>query len=474
MRPLRIASLTLALAYPALSSAEAVPYSIGQDGCTLPDGSGNAFFTSDVEVKIADTGTGGLTARCSARLPESTPRPARTVKLDGSSGALCVVADRSTPSLDAIVTPARRVTLQCRFRSCSELLPTFGAAAVAQFQTGTHGVCYTATASPAGQVALGIRNMGGSTWFRLFSAAGVDENVWLPNVSFLPVTDLAPWFHPTSSGYQGLVHEPGLTPPVVLRTWDASGLKLADSAHFAVSSTPSAEGGSVVIGREFTGIELGARYLDWIDASGSLTRSVPIDGAPRYLVQTAGTKHVLVLDVGLMPWEPSSPWQARWLDAHGGAITSWFTVEATAHGRGPALTPLLDGRVALFDGASWVAVFEDGEAHADAPPGWLGSRPATRLATIGRGRGYAVLPVQPGDGSSFTSRFEVLTAEGESCGSVDVPSPTPPAGESWRPSDLFVGEDGTLLELDFQSPTNPGEIWFGVHCAYRWWPALLR
>jgi hypothetical protein len=68
-------------------------------------------------------------------------------------------------------------------------------------------------------------------------------------------------------------------------------------------------------------------------------------------------------------------------------------------------------------------------------------------------------------------RFEVLTASGASCGNFDAPPPTPPGGQTWTPHDLFVGQDGTLFEEDGRMG---GDLDPSVHCAFRWWPGLLK
>jgi hypothetical protein len=114
-----------------------------------------------------------------------------------------------------------------------------------------------------------------------------------------------------------------------------------------------------------------------------------------------------------------------------------------------------------------VAVFQDALAKTDPAPDWLVTRPGTRLATIRQGRGYAALPPLGRD----VVRFEVLTASGDTCGSFDAPSPAPPGGQTWTPHDLFVGQDGTLFEEDGRSG---GTLDPSVHCAFRWWPALLK
>ena len=353
--------------------------------------------------------------------------------------------------------------------ACDGLIPRFGAPVIVTRDTGTHAQCDAATTSRSGQVALGTSSISGLA-FDLYGAGGVPQNAflaWISNASRHPLLD--PWFHSTSAGWQGLVHEPGMVPPQAFRSWDAAGTTIRDTdpTNEMVSSAPTVDGGSVVLAAGFnlytrngTTPPGGPLRIEWVDAVGVVTRSAVIDDGPDLVLQAWGTKHVFVLDT-----DPS-PWRARWYD-EAGALLAAGEVTATAQGDGPHLKLLVDGRVALSDGASWVAVFADGAGAPAAPPDWLRARPGTRLATIRDGRGYAVLP--PRDAGS--TRLEVLTAAGESCGAFDTPAPAPPNGQRWSPSGLFVGQDGTLIELDgaFGGDLDPS-----IHCVYRWWPALLK
>jgi hypothetical protein len=347
-------------------------------------------------------------------------------------------------------------------------MPSFGSDVERTFDTGTHVFCDDATSNPAGQVALGFGgafSVGIGTRYDLYAAGGAPQNVSLGPVIGTEHAVIDPWFHPTGAGYQGLYHEPGLEPPQVLRSWDAAGTSLGDSTRFAVSSAPTVDGASIVLGQEFDATRmpsLGATHLDWTDASGHVTQSVPLDRAPDHLLQAFGTRHVAVLDA------TSTPWKARWFDAAGAPLTAWFDVGGSTQGGGPYLQLLADATtVALSDGASWVAVLRDGVASADAAPSWLASRAGTRFAKIRQGTGYAVLALPRAE----AARFEVLTAAGDSCGFVTVPAPAPPNGQTWTPQRLDVGGDGTLFQVVNRTG---GDLDGSVHCAFRWWPGLLR
>jgi hypothetical protein len=154
----------------------------------------------------------------------------------------------------------------------------------------------------------------------------------------------------------------------------------------------------------------------------------------------------------------------------GAPLTPWFGVAAPIPGNSAALRVFVHGRVALGDGRTWLASFRDGVTGADAAPDWLASRPNTRLATIRQGRAYAVLPLdQPG---LDQTRFEIVTAAGESCGLVAIPPPPPAAGLTRTPRRVDVGQDGTLFQQEQVIEEDPNS--FGIHCMFQWWPSLLQ
>jgi hypothetical protein len=278
---------------------------------------------------------------------------------------------------------------------------------------------------------------------------------------FLPgaaTQDVDPWFHWTAAGYQGLVHEVGVVPALFLRTWDAHGAIVQSGSTWAGWSAPDGKGGTVLVSAA-----PGGSALQWVDASGAVTRSVPLDAAPGIVAVIWGTGHVVAVVTG-----PSA--RARWFDGTGASLTPWFDVGTSATGTSVHL--LLDGRVALSDGGTWNAVLADGVDRADAVPAWLASRPGTRLATIRGGSGYAVLPFE---GQGDPARVEVLTPAGDSCGTVALPAPAAlPPGVDATPTRLDVGQDGTVLQTVMFGGTGSVSLGSGVHCEFRWWPGLLR
>jgi hypothetical protein len=338
-----------------------------------------------------------------------------------------------------------------------------------QFDTGTHRDCSAATASASGQVALGIAGSWGGfagTMFGLYSADGSASPGWVDGIVLVlgyGGPDLDPSFHPTRGGYAGIVH-PGIANPLPFRTWDASGRLVAEIERFAVTTAPDRSGGSLLLARAFDpGNELappGPTKLEWVDAAGRLVRAATLDRDAELVISNWLTGHVVVV-------VPGSPGSARWFDESGSPLTAWFDVGDVS--RRTSLHLLVDGTIVIATDGRWAIALADGIASAGAVPAWLASRPSTRLATIRGGRGYAVLPT--GGTSSDGTSFEIVTASGESCGSFPLPAVEEAPGVAKRPRRLDVGEDGTLLQLSSVILTpNP----FGIHCAFRWWPGLLR
>lgn len=353
--------------------------------------------------------------------------------------------------------------------ACAGLAPSFGPAVDALIATAD---CAVATAGPGGQVALGVASGALGIAVDLRSPTGEMLGT-IPALQPVPLggaaRDVEPWFHATSAGYHGIVQDPAAPPPRLFRAYDASGLELATLGQLAISSAPDGKGASVLLAQDWNrawrpplqpspGPPIGPTLLEWVDAAGHVTRSVPVDGAPGIVLVNPETGHVVAISLG-------SAAAARWFDAAGQPLTPWFQVGNVV---GASMHLLVDGTVVLSDG-SWNLALRDGAPNPVAVPDWLAARPATRLATIRGGRGYAVLPLDP-SGADAT-RFEIVAASGESCGTFTVPAPDVTASVAKTPRRLDVGQDGTLLQqLGWNVPPGPG----GVRCESRWWPALLR
>lgn len=416
------------------------------DGGTLASTSADAGVVAN-DGGVTGTGTSPADAGTSST-PPATSDPGTGTPVGGSTPPDGTTGTGSTGA-----------------STCDALRPALSAALERTFDTGTHAACSFATSSPSGQVAFGFHST--SDWVELSSSDGTNSQGRLDGL-YLSSVELDASFHPTAIGWRGMVHLP--PPAVGLASWDASGASLGQLPVFAVSSSPDASGGSVLLGRAQDATSLGPTQLIWVSAGGSATRSVTLDAHPTAVQVAWASGNVLVLT----PTMPAA--RARWYDADGAALTPWFDVPAgSAQGYAsfsPRLRLLLDGRIAVGDSTGWLAVISDGVGTAEPLPAWLAARPSTRLASVLGGRAYAVLPTAGGPTTADAARFEIITSAGESCGTVVVPDRAPEAGVTAQPRRLDVGWDGTLFQISETS--GPALGTFGAHCAVRWWPGALQ
>jgi hypothetical protein len=354
--------------------------------------------------------------------------------------------------------------------ACAGLTASLDAGHARRFANAPNESCWRATSAPGGQVALGILAVGrgtGTVTFHLLPPDGSSEQGTIA-VGQDDLLDVDRWFHFTSDGWAGLSFLPvsGTPyPPYGLASFDDRGNRLGLSRDAILSSAPDGQGGSVALGQTWASGNVGPTQLEWLDAHAGLVRSVTLDQDGGLLLSSWGTGHVLVLG-------GRAPVRARWYDAQGEPLTPWF--DAVPSLDTPTLHLLVDGSIAIGDLAGWRGVFRDGVASMDPPPAWLAARPFTRLATIRGGRGYAVLPLDfhpPGVPWQDETKVEILSASGESCGTIATPAAPGEAGVTRQPSSLGVGQDGTLFEMDDLS--GPG-LSGGRACEFRWWPAALR
>jgi hypothetical protein len=335
--------------------------------------------------------------------------------------------------------------------ACDDLLPIFGAPTEVSFALSTYAACRVATSSPWGQVLLG-RSDHEDFAFDLYSLDGANQGRisgitgWS---TLLSRPDVDSWFSWTSDGYVGIDGRP---PHVTV--WDDLGARVALGPPYAVALAPDGQGGTVALTRP------AGTQLWWLDPWAHRIRSVDVDGSPSMLLVAWGTHHVLTVETS------ETRARARWYDATGAPITSWVELGSDFLETTPGMHLLVDGSIALATGGQWRLVLRDGAQAADPAPAWLASLSSSRLATIRDGSGYAVLAP---DGKFDV--LEIVTAQGERCGAISVPSP----GEPWYPSRIDVGQDGTLVETVNQPPrSSPTVENAGGACEFRWWPALLR
>ena len=344
--------------------------------------------------------------------------------------------------------------------ACADLLPTYPAAVDLQFATGTHAYCSMATTSPDGQLALAFQR-GTETVVQLHTPAGAQQtSAPLTGVQGFG-TDMDAWFHWSGEGWHGITNDTE-GPLHALAAWDELGALQRFVPDFEIAHTaPDGEGGSIALALD---AETRTRpSLLWVDATGTLSRSVELDRRGTQAIVQWETGHVLVLASG-----GDEDATARWFDGDGAPLTDWFDAGFRYSGTGsPALRLLLDGRPVVFDGSRWAAAFPDGEAEPEDPPAWLAARAGKRLAALPGGRGYLAL-----GGAAFRGPgdAELLTPAGESCGLLRPPPGPPPTDGERSVFGYWLGQDGTLVEgAGLTGPTLDA----GNHCAFRWWPRLF-
>jgi hypothetical protein len=309
-------------------------------------------------------------------------------------------------------------------------------------------VCDGAISSPSGDVALGTHsflNAPPVAGFGLFTRDGTRLGAAAPTLPPGPVVD--PFFHPAAGGFQGVA---AMSTGLQCAAWDRSGaLEVIACPGHPVTSAPTAAGGTVFVVAPAAG---GDQLLVRVDPQGNASTAHALGGAASLVLESWRSAHVVVVDLS------GATARARWFDENGNALTAWFTLKARTPGYGASLKLLVDGTVAVYDGAGWTAVLRDGVEAADDPPAWLARLSGARLATIRQGRGYAVLRDDPGGAATF----EVVTPDGQSCGNVTLP-----AKDVRR---LDCGYDGTLFAVEARPALGgtPGG------CGFRWWRALLR
>ncbi len=358
--------------------------------------------------------------------------------------------------------------------ACDPLRPTYPPAVEVSFSFPEDGTgapsrtCWNATTSPGGQVALAFFVSGSQVEdqieLRLYTPAGVEQTAASSRIARLGAfTTLdMPWFHASALGWHGIVHDG--SPLYALAAWDGLGGRMTRLTGFAstVDVTPDGHGGSVAITADLESTGQ-ASALVWVSAAGEVVRTVTLDRDGTLAIVHPATRDVLV-------FASSYPDNvvARWFGADGAPLTDWFDARFQFQGQ-VLLTLLLDGRPAIFDGIQWVAAYRAGTTAVDAPPAWLAARAGMRIAALPGGRGY--LALGGSDWFDASPAAELLTRDGESCGFLQPPPGAAPSEGARAPVTYWLGEDGTLIESAHLDGPLLAE---GIHCAFRWWPGLLR
>ena len=168
---------------------------------------------------------------------------------------------------------------------------------------------------------------------------------------------------------------------------------------------------------------------------------------------------------------------AQWFDKDGTPLTGEFVLlkDFTA---GPSTwfetMALIGGGILIrqMDGASdaqALVVLDSGSATVNAAPDWMVSRRDVKLQVARGGKAYATLPLGA-NGTLCTQRVEVVMPDGTSCGATDYPI----AGGTCDTLELWLGNDGTIIQQLPAAMEQTNELVGGHTCTWRWWPAALR
>jgi hypothetical protein len=103
-----------------------------------------------------------------------------------------------------------------------------------------------------------------------------------------------------------------------------------------------------------------------------------------------------------------------------------------------------------------------------AAPGYLTSRPDTRLHMAHGGKAYAMLPI-PAQGAC-TQRIEVLAPSGKSCGSAEFGL----GSGSCTTNFIDIGYDGTVVQQLPASMEDRSCTGNECSCTWRWWPGFFH
>ncbi|HEX9051972.1 MAG TPA: hypothetical protein VF841_15690 [Anaeromyxobacter sp.] len=420
MRPSHLALLLLAVA------------------CTAgPPTSGQAGPASDVPAAGAPSGA----PASSPASPASPGAAAISIeRLDPDPGCDDVVPERApAPVLVTLDVPA-------------------GAACVGGVSDGT------------GAVALGVRDAAGAVSWRVHGADGSPAGVFDADAPILS----------QPAGWHGLqVSRPpfGADPTVDHVAVSPSGdlvrrERVSPDPTVAVgprwSLAPDPAGGSAVAMRAtfVAGNHWSEVTVQRFDAAGAPrwpadTRALTVDSArdPSYLgagIATGGDLLVLA--------QHSAFLDVAWLDgdasAAGGSVLQEGADAVVGAGTSHALelAPLLDGTVAVRSDGTWRRRYAPGAGASEPLPDWLASRAGDGIRLAAGGRGYALLPPAGVAAPDCTTRIELVSRDGRTCGRVTVRE----AGSACTVRNVDVGRDGTLVVPSAADA-----------CAVRWWPRLL-
>jgi hypothetical protein len=151
-------------------------------------------------------------------------------------------------------------------------------------------------------------------------------------------------------------------------------------------------------------------------------------------------------------------------------MTDWFT-----HGIGdvdgivgPAVA-LADGSLVFGLGTGFPqARIAPGSTQAGPVPDWVASRAGATIAVVRGGTANAFATIKSGPGEACAADVEILTPDGQSCGTTELRDPQPCTR-------ITFGIEGTVFTTASTLDPSPGPSgWGGGVCDWHWWSGLLR
>ena len=284
---------------------------------------------------------------------------------------------------------------------------------------------------------------------------------------------------PLASGFAGVV--PSLSGPVLVRVMPDGGVENVVSVLTGGVTAADPRGGLVLVTSDALTTyddDMRLRFTLPLQLPGVQPGQLGVDVAGNILILFGANARVYDLN-GL------------WVDAGGNPGTVFPVAQQVIIDENVfSLAPDIRGGLFLWHQvcpggpgsgiqctSQWQRRYAALSTSPESAPGWLSSRPTPKLGLIHGQSGYALTgaPVPP-------CAFEVLTAEGMSCGFADfdarLASLTSPAAQlianaGANPpchSALDIGRDGTVLSLTRISCID------NSHCpvSYDWFPAYFR
>jgi hypothetical protein len=252
-----------------------------------------------------------------------------------------------------------------------------------------------------------------------------------------------------------------------LRAFDSSGRSFATTPPPNISGMLEDPAGGVVA------VQSGSPslFLRAYDAQLQPRWSLPLP-ATAWPLQVDRAGNTLVLRDGTALYGSGSI-AAFWVD-HSGAQGPVFQLIGPGPVRAarPAATVRVESGLFLATGKIWTMQIDSLSTAPSPAPAWLASRPVREMHMVHGGRGYAILPPNPGDEGPCVQAIEVIAPSGRSCGS----SLFRVAEGACKPLGIRVGYDGTVVQ---QLPSSaevrcPGDSPMQCSCTWHWWPGFFQ